>query len=282
MNFYQHHIGDFNNATRHLSRIERSIYRDLLELYYDTEKPLTSDFDKLARRCIVDDCDRAAMREVLNEFFTLEDDGYHNNRADAEIGAYKRMSEGGKRGAEKRWGKGNDSHPIATQFPPNAKANANHKPLTTNQEPRVNPNHNPPFGLAASECDEPPSEPKNEIATPKPPSPSAEPPGFVVFWAEYPKKSGRKAALSAWRTKRLEPRADGLIADVRLRSGTDRKWLDGYAPNPATYLNQERWNDEIERGANGARASPNKPSAGDVTMRNFESAMRKMDAGSAM
>lgn len=138
MNFYQHHIGDFNNATRHLSRIERSIYRDLLELYYDTENPLTSDFDRLARRCIIDDNDRAAMRDVLNEFFTLEDDGYHNKRADAEIGAYKRMSEGGKRGAEKRWGKGNDSHPIATPLHPQAKANANHEPITKNQEPNKN------------------------------------------------------------------------------------------------------------------------------------------------
>ncbi|MCY3212700.1 DUF1376 domain-containing protein, partial [Acinetobacter baumannii] len=27
MNYYQHHIGDFNNATRHLSLIERAIYR---------------------------------------------------------------------------------------------------------------------------------------------------------------------------------------------------------------------------------------------------------------
>ncbi|MFY0037839.1 DUF1376 domain-containing protein, partial [Acinetobacter baumannii] len=25
MNYYQHHIGDFNNATRHLSLIERAI-----------------------------------------------------------------------------------------------------------------------------------------------------------------------------------------------------------------------------------------------------------------
>lgn len=139
MNFYQHHIGDFNNATRHLSRIERSIYRDLLELYYDTEKPLTTDFDRLARRCLVDDCDRGAMREVLNEFFTLEDDGYHNTRADKEIAAYQRMAEGGKRGAEKRWGKGNDSPPIATPSTPHAKANANHEPITNNQEPIKTP-----------------------------------------------------------------------------------------------------------------------------------------------
>lgn len=138
MNFYQHHIGDFNNSTRHLTRIERSIYRDLLDIYYDTESPLTSDFDRLARRCIVDDSERAAMRDVLNEFFTLKDNGYHNTRADKEIAAYKRMAEGGKRGAEKRWGKANDSHPIATPLPPHDKANANHEPLTNNQEPIVN------------------------------------------------------------------------------------------------------------------------------------------------
>ena len=52
MNYYQHHIGDFNNATRHLTRVERVLYRDLIELYYDTEKPITSDLDYLARRII--------------------------------------------------------------------------------------------------------------------------------------------------------------------------------------------------------------------------------------
>ena len=50
MNYYQHHIGDFNNATRHLTRVERSLYRDLIELYYDTEKYLTDDVDWLERK----------------------------------------------------------------------------------------------------------------------------------------------------------------------------------------------------------------------------------------
>lgn len=137
MNFYSHHIGDFNNATRHLSRLERSIYRDLLELYYDTEKPLTTDFDKLARRCLVADDERGAMRDVLNEFFELTDDGYRNKRADREIAAYQRMGEGGKRGAAKRWGNGGDSPPIATPLPPKAKANANHEPVTNNHKPVI-------------------------------------------------------------------------------------------------------------------------------------------------
>lgn len=49
MNYYQHHIGDFNNATRHLSLVERAIYRDLLDMYYDTEKPIdASNLERLA------------------------------------------------------------------------------------------------------------------------------------------------------------------------------------------------------------------------------------------
>ena len=120
-------------------------------MYYDTESPLTSDFEKLARRCIVDDADRAAMRDVLNEFFILKEDGYHNTRADREIDGYKRMAEGGRRGAYKRWGKANDSHPIATPSQPHGKANANHEPLTINQEPKTNTNKPksaaPPFVL---------------------------------------------------------------------------------------------------------------------------------------
>lgn len=135
MNFYQHHIGDFNNATRHLSRLERSIYRDMLEVYYDSENPLMLDFDKLARRCLVNECDMQAMQGILDEFFVKEIDGYHNLRADREIESYQRMSEGGKRGAAKRWSKGIDIPPIATLSPPVSTPNANHEPLTMNHEP---------------------------------------------------------------------------------------------------------------------------------------------------
>ena len=53
MNYYPHHIGYFNSATRHLTRVERSLYRELIELYYDTEQASPADdFDRLARRVI--------------------------------------------------------------------------------------------------------------------------------------------------------------------------------------------------------------------------------------
>ena len=79
MNYYPHHIGDFNSATRHLTRIERSVYRDVIELYYDTEAPLCGDVDKLCRLLIArSDEEQAAVVQVLSEFFVDTDQGWRH------------------------------------------------------------------------------------------------------------------------------------------------------------------------------------------------------------
>lgn len=108
MNYYPHHIGDFNSATRHLTRVERSLYRDLIELYYDTEQPLPADdFDRLARRVIaVSEEEKAALGYVLEEFFELDGDAYRHSRCDEEIEKYQANSsakaKAGKASAEAR------------------------------------------------------------------------------------------------------------------------------------------------------------------------------------
>lgn len=92
MNHYPHHIGDFNTATRHLSRIERSVYRDMLDMYYDTESPLDgSDMAKLARRlCCTDELEIAAFQYVLSEYFEQQDDGHWvHHRCEKELAAYR-------------------------------------------------------------------------------------------------------------------------------------------------------------------------------------------------
>lgn len=92
MNHYPHHIGDFNTATRHLSRHERAIYRDMLDMYYDTEAPLDgSDFDRLARRLLCRDADDvAALQFLLGEFFEQRDDGHWvHHRCEREIAAFR-------------------------------------------------------------------------------------------------------------------------------------------------------------------------------------------------
>jgi uncharacterized protein YdaU (DUF1376 family) len=144
MNYYAFHIGDFNNATRHLTRIERAVYRDLLDLYYDTESPLPGSLDCLARRILVrSKHERAALELVLSEFFTLADGGYRNKRADEEIAKYRSKTElasvAGKASATSRRNK----MAMSVERPLNERS-TNQEPKTNNQNQVIPPT--PPAG----------------------------------------------------------------------------------------------------------------------------------------
>jgi len=69
---------------------------------------------------------------------------------------------------------------------------------------------------------------------------------FDLFWKVYPKKRKKKTSHEIWKRKKLDPVVDLLIADVKNRIENDSRWTSGYVPDPTTYLNQERWDDELE------------------------------------
>ena len=69
---------------------------------------------------------------------------------------------------------------------------------------------------------------------------------FDQFWNAYPKKKDKKKAQQIWNSRKLDSMADQLINDVILKTQKDRSWIDGYAPYPTTYLNGDRWEDEVE------------------------------------
>jgi len=69
---------------------------------------------------------------------------------------------------------------------------------------------------------------------------------FDEFWSVYPIKRGKKTARAKWVSKRLDERADELITDVQKRIASDEQWLRGFAPHASTYLQQERWEDELQ------------------------------------
>lgn len=94
---YPHHIGDFNTKTRHLSRLERSIFRDMLDMYFDTELPLDgSDINLLARRLLCRSPEEVdAMQFVLAEFFEQQAGGmYVNHDCEAAIALYRAQAAG--------------------------------------------------------------------------------------------------------------------------------------------------------------------------------------------
>jgi uncharacterized protein YdaU (DUF1376 family) len=90
MHYYPHNIPDFNNSTRHLTRVERSVYRDAIERYYDTECVLTKDLELLSKRLLcTSDEEKQALINILNEFFIETDEGYFHERCAYEISKYR-------------------------------------------------------------------------------------------------------------------------------------------------------------------------------------------------
>lgn len=73
-------------------------------------------------------------------------------------------------------------------------------------------------------------------------------PAFVAFWKAYPRKVGKGAARKVW--TRLKP--DAALQERILKAVEAAKrspdWLreaGQFIPHPSTWLNQERWDDEI-------------------------------------
>jgi uncharacterized protein YdaU (DUF1376 family) len=145
VNYYQHHIGDFNAGTVRLSQLERWIYRDMIEVYYDTDQPLPADAAAVCKKIGArGDEQRAIVRELLDDKFVLRDDGYHNERCDMEIEAYRAKSESarirGKLGGRPRKATGDETetYSLSTANPKQSGSEANKTSLQANQEPLTN------------------------------------------------------------------------------------------------------------------------------------------------
>lgn len=164
MNYYEHHIGDYIKNTAHLSMTEDGAYRRLLDAYYTREGALPGslkDCCKLARA--TSKPERDAVKYVLEEFFTLTDDGYHQARSDEEIDRFKGKQAKAKASAEARW-KGqrqpsernanaspeHDAQHMRTQCEGNAPRARPQSPDSSHQTPDPNTNPLPANNVVAS------------------------------------------------------------------------------------------------------------------------------------
>jgi hypothetical protein len=75
---------------------------------------------------------------------------------------------------------------------------------------------------------------------------------FDEFWAAYPKKVGKKAARASWGKLKPDTELHDKIMTAVGRARVTEQWQrEGgrYIPNPTTWLNQGRWDDEYEEVA---------------------------------
>lgn len=70
---------------------------------------------------------------------------------------------------------------------------------------------------------------------------------FLEFWSAYPKKVGKGAAEKAWSKAKINGHAADVIAAVQRQKQSEQwqKENGQYIPNPATWITQRRWEDEL-------------------------------------
>lgn len=100
--------------------------------------------------------------------------------------------------------------------------------------------------------------------------------GFDAFWTAYPRRVGKKPAERAW--AKLQP-DEALVQRMLAAIDAQRPgWTElRFVPHPATWLNQERWTDEVNpqpraaagfhlNGATWRDSCPHKPTCGTPTL----------------
>jgi hypothetical protein len=76
---------------------------------------------------------------------------------------------------------------------------------------------------------------------------------FESFWNEYPNRKGKGKAREAFKKAIKKTGISTMVEAVRKqRQGSQWKKDEGrYIPYPATWLNQERWEDEVDTNGDG-------------------------------
>lgn len=69
---------------------------------------------------------------------------------------------------------------------------------------------------------------------------------FERFWRSYPRKIRKEAAQRIFQAQGLGQLLDTILRDIERRQSEDRRWVEGYIPNPDNYLRDRRWEEPIE------------------------------------
>lgn len=135
MHYYKFHIGDYKRSTDHLTNEEDIAYRRLLDMYYETERPIPLETQSVARRLRVG---KEIIEIVLNEFFIRTGEGYQKEYCDAVMREYHAKVSvnraNGKSGGRPKATPALDENPLGSQ------SVAKHNPvvtLTTNHKPLI-------------------------------------------------------------------------------------------------------------------------------------------------
>ena len=70
---------------------------------------------------------------------------------------------------------------------------------------------------------------------------------FLKFWEVYPRREGKGSALKAYQNiKEPKPMLSEILSSINDHSNSKQWQNKEFIPHPATWLNQRRWEDEMD------------------------------------
>lgn len=82
------------------------------------------------------------------------------------------------------------------------------------------------------------------------------PRGFDAWWAAYPKKVGKQDAMRSYARALKTATPEEMLTALEAQKRCVQWQREGgrFVPNPATWLNQGRWDDEVQDGSAAVRS----------------------------
>ncbi len=232
MYYYQFDIDKWIKRTHYLLPEEEGIYLRLVNYYYDTEKPLPLDLRLVCRRLRLE-AYWEQMQQIVHEFFEETPEGWKNSKCDRNIAYVNeralRNKENGRKGGRPR----NQNNLEKSETEP--KQNPEITQSVISGKPKRNPDESQTKGT------------DDNFDTVKGNGSYATCVRFDEFWEAYPRdrRRDKKKAQATWKRRKLDNMADLIINDVKNRVENDDQWKRGFSPMPTTYLNGDRWEDEL-------------------------------------
>ncbi len=135
MHYFQFEIKEWISNTAHLSLEEEAIYLRLILYYYDSEQTIPNEPNKVFRKLRITNIEDGM--NILNEYFTLTDNGWIHKRCDEVIQKYnlkiESASRAGKASAQARF----NSRSTDAQLINNHKSLINNQIKTNSIAPKV-------------------------------------------------------------------------------------------------------------------------------------------------
>jgi len=219
------------------------------KMYAWSSGPLPLDNAKRARLLSVDQAAFPAVWAAIVHLWTETPDGWVNGPLEAQRTAHaehrERQAENGRKGGRPAVQKNpNETQTKPTDNPPLSSGLTQTEP---NTKPKPNPNESSAFCTLHSAFSDLRSsdytlhaEAESQTLSPR----TERTADFDAFWAAYPRKVGKGAALRKW--THVKPPLAKVLEAISWQRATPEWTKDGgqFVPHPATWLHQRRWEDE--------------------------------------